>query len=137
MGVAGRATLDRVYDRYGPDVLAQPDPSTPSQQIPLVEAESGMVVECADSGFCGAVVGLDKTAEGRAVLLEDRHGLRRWFPLRAGAFLVEGRPATLVPPVPTRNAGPKRSASGSVYVGRSAGASRAGQSDLGGGDPRR
>jgi hypothetical protein len=116
MGVAGHATLDRVYDRYGPDVLAQPAPATPSQQIPRVEAQPGMVVECADSGFCGAIVGLEKTAEGRAVLLEDRHGLRRWFPLRAGAFLVEGRPATLVPPVPTRNPGPKRSASGSVYV---------------------
>ena len=75
-----------------------------------------MVVECADSGFCGAVVGLEKTAEGRAVLLEDRHGLRRWFPLGAGAFLVEGRPATLIAPAPTRNPGLKRSASGSVYV---------------------
>lgn len=79
-----------------------------------VSIERGMVVECAETGFCGAVLGVEKTAEGQAVLLEDRHGLRRLFPLRIGAFLVEGQPATLQ--VPRREQAPKRSASGSVYV---------------------
>lgn len=104
-----------VPDRYGPDVLAQ-STVAPSQQIPRVEIESGLVVECADSGFCGAVIRLEKTAEGLAVLLEDRHGARRLFPLRPAAFLFEGHPATLVPPPPAQAKGAKRSASGSVYV---------------------
>lgn len=76
--------------------------------------EAGLVVECADTGFCGAVVRLEKTAAGLAVLLEDRRGIRRLFPLSAGGFLHEGRPATLV--VPRASSTAKRSASGSVYV---------------------
>lgn len=73
-----------------------------------------MVVECIETGFCGAVIRLEKTSAGRAVLLEDRRGVRRLFPLETGAFLYEGQPATLV--LPAAAAGRKRSASGSVYV---------------------
>lgn len=82
--------------------------------VPEVPIEIGMVVECADSGFCGAVLGTDKTAEGRALVLEDRFGRRRLFPLRPGGFLLEGAPVTLV----VSRAAPavKRSASGSRYV---------------------
>jgi hypothetical protein len=79
-----------------------------------VPVEAGLVVECADTGFCGAVIRVEKTAAGRAVLLEDRRGLRRLFPLSPAAFLYEGVPATLV--VPHAGTAPKRSASGSVYV---------------------
>lgn len=79
--------------------------------VPEVPAEAELVVEDPASGFCGAVVAVDV----RRVVLEDRHGRRREFPLRPAAFLVEGRPATLV--VPKRApAGPARSASGSVKV---------------------
>lgn len=81
-----------------------------------VVATAGLVVECADSGFCGAVIRVERTAEGHAVVLEDRHAGRRLFPLRPGAFLLEGRPITLVRPsgpVPVR---PTRSTSGSVPV---------------------
>ncbi len=60
----------------------------------MVEAEVGLVVECAQSGFCGAVVGF----EHGAVTLEDRHGKLRHFPLEPAAFLVEGEVATLVRP---------------------------------------
>ncbi|MGQ0573257.1 MAG: DUF3097 domain-containing protein [Pseudonocardia sp.] len=79
--------------------------------VPQVVAESGMVVEDAASGFCGAVTDVNT----RELVLEDRDGRRRLFPLRPAAFLVEGVPATLVPPQ-RRAAGPVRSASGSVRV---------------------
>ena len=79
--------------------------------IPEVPAEAGLVVEDPGSGFCGAVVRVDI----REVTLEDRHGRHRVFPLRAGAFLVDGRPATLVVP-PRAPTGPVISASGSVRV---------------------
>ena len=83
------------------------------REFPRVEAERGLVVEDAEGRFCGAVVGYEKGA----VTLEDRHGKRRQFPLTAGAFLLEGQPVTLVPPVPKTESGPikpGRSASGSV-----------------------
>lgn len=101
-------------DRYGRDVLGD-DPHRASRpQILTVAIEPGMVVECAETGYCGAIVAVEKTAEGRAVLLEDRNGRRRLFPMRIGAFLVEGLPATLEMPKPKQAT--KRSASGSVYV---------------------
>lgn len=90
--------------------------------IPQVPAERGAVVEDAASGFCGAVVRVDV----REVTLEDRHGRQRVFPLRPAAFLVDGRPATLVVPAPVAPRGPVRSASGSVAVtGRTARTARA------------
>nr|SBO93492.1 FIG01125565: hypothetical protein [Nonomuraea gerenzanensis] len=75
-------------------------------------AEQDLVVEDADSGFCGAVVACDK----EAVTLEDRFGKRRLFPLAPAAFLLEGRPVTLVRPAAAAPAGPRRSASGSIAV---------------------
>jgi hypothetical protein len=75
------------------------------------DAEPGLVVEDADSGFCGAVVGF----EAGAVVLEDRHGRCRQFPLAPAAFLLDGQPVTLRRPA--REAGPaRRTASGSVAV---------------------
>jgi hypothetical protein len=83
------------------------------REIPQLPATAGLVVEDAASGFCGAVVG----GNGREVVLEDRHGRRRVFPLRPTAFLFEGSPATLVPPPRAEGRGPAaRSASGSVRV---------------------
>jgi hypothetical protein len=60
----------------------------------VVEAEIGLVVECAQSGFCGAIVGF----EHGAVSLEDRFGKVRHFPLEPAAFLVDGQVTTLVRP---------------------------------------
>lgn len=77
---------------------------------PVVEAELGLVVECAQSGFCGAVVGF----EHGAVTLEDRFGKRRHFPLEPAGFLFEGQIATLVRPSVTRAR--HRTASGSVAL---------------------
>jgi hypothetical protein len=97
--------------RYGDDVLA--GNWRRRSVVPEVAAEPGLVVEDPDSGFCGAVVAV----EGRAVVLEDRHGGRRAFPLLPAAFLLDGRPATLRPPAPRRApAVRRRTASGSVAV---------------------
>jgi hypothetical protein len=80
--------------------------------IPEVEAELDLVVEDAESGFCGAVVGF----EAGAVVLEDRHLRRRHFPLLPAAFLLDGKVVTLrrpaTPTVPLR----RRTASGSTAV---------------------
>lgn len=82
--------------------------------IPVVQAEPGLVVECAQTGFCGAVVGF----EHGAVVLEDRHGKRRLFPLEPAGFLFEGQVATLVrPSVQHPNRGARQlTASGSLAL---------------------
>jgi hypothetical protein len=81
--------------------------------VPEIDAEPDLVVEDADSGFCGAVVG----CELGAVVLEDRHGRRRNFPLSPAAFLLDGRPVTLRKPAVAPVPPPRRTtASGSVAV---------------------
>ncbi|MFI7125348.1 DUF3097 domain-containing protein [Nonomuraea sp. NPDC050153] len=96
---------------YEGDVLAGNWRRPGKGKIPKVPAEPDLVVEDADSGFCGAVVACDK----EAVTLEDRFGKRRLFPLAPAAFLLEGKPVTLVRPT-AAPAGPRRSASGSIAV---------------------
>lgn len=96
---------------YGEDVLA--GNWRRRKVVPEVDAEVDLVVEDADSGFCGAVVGF----EYGAVVLEDRHGKRRNFPLEPAAFLLDGQPVTLRKPAPAaKAAGPRRTASGSIAV---------------------
>ncbi|WP_026421128.1 DUF3097 domain-containing protein [Actinokineospora inagensis] len=92
---------------YG-DILS----GKPRRQIPEVVAETGLVVEDPASGFCGAVVRF----EYGNVVVEDRHGRRRLFPLAPAGFLVDGRAVTLVRP--QQQGAPKvtRSASGSTRV---------------------
>ncbi|KAA2265709.1 DUF3097 domain-containing protein [Solihabitans fulvus] len=95
---------------YGRDVLAA---GKRRREIPEVPAEPGTVVEDPATGFCGAVVRI----ESGSVVLEDRHGRHRLFPLRPAAFLVDGQPVTLVRPAPSATApAAARSASGSVRV---------------------
>ncbi len=101
-------------DRYSGDVLragwARP------RQVPDVEAASGLVVEDAETGFCGAVLRWEKTAQGLTVTLEDRYGRLRVFPMGAG-FLLEGSPVALVRPRAAVAApASRRTASGSVAV---------------------
>lgn len=96
---------------YGEDVLAGNWRLPRKGQIPEVPAERDLVVEDPDSGFCGAVV----TCGKEEVTLEDRFGRRRVFPLSVAAFLLDGRPVTLVRPGP-RQPGRAVSASGSLYV---------------------
>ena len=100
-----------VHPPYGTDVLADSQARRSRPEPPQVEAAGGLVVEEAGGrGFCGAVVSCEKDA----VTLEDRFGRQRVFPLRPGAFLLEGRPVTLARPAPGRPASPARSRSGSV-----------------------
>ena len=82
--------------------------------VPEVDAEPDLVVEDAESGFCGAVVGF----EAGAVILEDRHGRRRHFPLLPAGFLLDGEVVTLRRPAPgpTHPAQRRRTASGSIAV---------------------
>lgn len=96
-------------DRYGADVLATGWKSRGVRELPRVAASRDLVVEVADDGYCGAVVGVS----GGMVELEDRRGRRRVFPLGAG-FLIDGRDVVLGPPAAApAPAGPRRTASGS------------------------
>ncbi|MDA0634669.1 DUF3097 domain-containing protein [Nonomuraea sp. MCN248] len=97
---------------YDGDVLAGNWRRPGKGKIPQVPAEPDLVVEDAESGFCGAVVACDK----EAVTLEDRFGKRRLFPLAPAAFLLEGRVVTLVRPQAAASPAPRRSASGSIAV---------------------
>ncbi|NYE20927.1 DUF3097 domain-containing protein [Microbacterium immunditiarum] len=98
-------------DRYGTDVLAAGWRERARRLVPRVEAERDLVVEVADDGWCGAVVGLS----GGNVELEDRHGRRRLFPLGAG-FLIDGGDVVLVRPEAKASTVPSRTASGSFAV---------------------
>ena len=85
--------------------------------IPTVPADRDLVVEDAATGFCGAVVGFEKTYDGDFVRLEDGRRRTRLFAMREAAFLLDGKPVTLVKPKPKpATTGPARSASGSTKV---------------------
>lgn len=102
-------------DRYGRDVLSSPRTPARPTSTP-VPAAPGLVVEEVTSGWVGAVVRTEKSGGMHVVVLEDRRGRTRTFPLGPG-FWVDGQPVDLVAPrgpsAPTR---PTRTASGSVAV---------------------
>jgi hypothetical protein len=112
--------------QYGPDLTPPWKMGAPpgrqaggTQPAPEVAAERDLVVEEVATGFCGAVVRCEKTAEGFTVTLEDRHGKLRVFPMMARGFLLDGKVVTLVRPsgpAPASAKGPGRTASGSVAV---------------------
>ena len=93
---------------YGPDVLAAG--ARPRRQVPVVDAEMDLVLEDAASGFCGAVVVIDRGT----FTLEDRRGRRRVFPYTDTGLLLEGRPVRVQRPRPASPIAPKRTASGSI-----------------------
>ena len=94
---------------YG-DIL---DPRARRRPVPEVAAEPRLVEEDPATGFCGAVL----RVEADRVVLEDRHGRTRLFPMRPAAFLIDGKPVTLTKPMPAPgHSAPTRSASGSVRV---------------------
>lgn len=95
---------------YGPDPLSVP--LRPRRQVRVVDAEIDLVVEDAQSGFCGAVVEMDKAA----VTLEDRHNSRRLFPWTAAGFRLDGEIVTLRRPLVSSPVASSRTASGSVAV---------------------
>ncbi|MFH8752463.1 DUF3097 domain-containing protein [Streptomyces rimosus] len=112
--------------QYGPDLTP---PWKKQQPAPEVAAEPDLVVEEAVTGFCGAVIRCEKTAEGPTVTLEDRFGKHRVFPMTPRGFLLDGKPVTLVRPSARPAArGPARTASGSLAVpGARARVARAGR----------
>ncbi|WP_030439285.1 DUF3097 domain-containing protein [Actinoplanes subtropicus] len=95
---------------YGEDVLKAQ--WRRKRVVPEVDAEIDLVVEDADSGFCGAVVGF----ELGAVVLEDRFGKRRNFPLTPAAFLLDGKAVTLRKPPVEKTQARRITASGSIAV---------------------
>lgn len=106
---------DRWAGQYGPGEL--PPPGRAAQPLPQVEAVPDLVVEEVTTGFCGAVVRVEKTPGGFTVTLEDRVRKHRVFPLGPG-FLLEGKPVMLVRPKPktAQTTGAPRTASGSRAV---------------------
>ncbi|MET9326751.1 DUF3097 domain-containing protein [Tsukamurella sp. NPDC003166] len=103
-----------VANRYG-DIYAG-HASKKARIVPEVPADRDLVVEDAATGFCGAVVGFDRSYDGDLVKLEDGRGKVRVFVMRPAAFLIDGRPVTLVRPRVAAPSGPQRSASGSTRV---------------------
>ncbi|MGS2587840.1 DUF3097 domain-containing protein [Streptomyces hebeiensis] len=99
---------------YSPDLTPPWKKSAPAPEVP---AEPDLVVEEVSTGFCGAVIRCEKTAEGPTVTLEDRFGKHRVFPLVPRGFLLEGEVVTLVRPAAGAGpARPARTASGSLAV---------------------
>jgi hypothetical protein len=96
------------YSPYG----AAPLPERQRRSVPVVEAVRGLVVETPDTGFCGAVMECAKDV----VVLEDRHGARRTFPLDPAGFLLDGELVTLIRPSMSSPAPTRRTASGSTAV---------------------
>ncbi|HEY2299515.1 MAG TPA: DUF3097 domain-containing protein [Jatrophihabitans sp.] len=98
--------------RYDGDVLASGARRRP--RVPELAAEPDLVVETADGRFCGAVVGIGRAVDSGekrdTVVLEDRFGNRREFPMLPASFLVDGRTVTLVRPAPTGPAAPAKQA---------------------------
>lgn len=104
-----------VTERYGADVLGGDWRRPPRGRTSDTPAEHGLVVEEVETGWCGAVVRVEPSGGVRVVVLEDRRGRLRTFPLGPG-FLLDGAPVRLVAPraaAPTRAT---RTASGSVAV---------------------
>jgi hypothetical protein len=101
-------------DRYDGDPLSR-NWRRP-KAVPEIPADTDLVVEEAETGFCGAVVTVEKGPGGRLVTLEDGRGRRRVFPLGPG-YLIDGEPVTLVVPEQrSASTAPRRTASGSVAV---------------------
>ena len=105
-------------DRYGSDVLGGSGSThhRPTRTSRPQPAETGLVVEEVTTGWVGAVVRVEKSGGQHVVVLEDRRGRTRTFPLGRG-FWLDGEPVALTAPVrapaPAR---PTRTASGSVAV---------------------
>ncbi len=100
-------------DRYGSDVLNTDWRAPRRGRAVETQADKGLVVEEVTTDWCGEIVSVERDL--MTVVLEDRRGKRRTFPLGAG-FLLEGVPVILVPPTRTGPPVRTRTASGSVAV---------------------
>lgn len=109
-------------DHYGADVLSGDWRVPKAGRAREVEAESGLVVEDVETGWCGAVVRVEKASGMQVVHLEDRNGRSKGFPLGPG-FLLDGAPVILTRPTTAARAAAQdaraaasRTASGSRSV---------------------
>jgi hypothetical protein len=84
-------------DRYGPDVLSGDWRVPKAGRARETAAETGLVVEDVETGWCGAVVRVEKAGGMEVVHLEDRAGRSKGFPLGPG-FLLDGAPVILTRP---------------------------------------
>ncbi len=98
------------FGEYGEDALAGDWRGSKRKATREIAAERDLVIEWADTGFCGAVL----RVEGKLVHLEDYRGGVRLFPL-GGGFLLEGESVVLTAPVAATK-GIARTASGSFAV---------------------
>lgn len=126
-GAAAAAARPSSSDRYGGDVLStDPHRTGPGAIRPEsvhVPVARGMVLEDRETGFVGAAVAVEKSGGRHVVVLEDRRGVRRGFPLGPG-FWLEGRPVIVDPPIarkrppagPVSAGGRRLTASGSYAV---------------------
>jgi hypothetical protein len=96
-------------NRYARDVLSPGWQQAGKVVSTEVTVAVDLVVEDPTTGFVGAVI----RWENGLVILEDRRGRRRSFPLGPG-FHLDGRPVKLVPPVRVSTRRPEKTASGSV-----------------------
>jgi len=83
--------------------------------VTQIVAEPGLVVEDVETGWCGAVLRTERSGGIHLVVLEDRHGKVRSFPLGPG-FWIDGRPVHLRAPTGPAPAAVTRTASGSRPV---------------------
>ena len=98
------------FGDYGEDALAGDWRGAKRKTVRQIAAERDLVIEWADTGFCGAVL----RVENKLVHLEDYRGGVRLFPL-GGGFLLEGEPVVLTAPL-VASKGAARTASGSFAV---------------------
>ncbi|MBP8921292.1 MAG: DUF3097 domain-containing protein [Micropruina sp.] len=94
--------------RYPRDVLAPGWRQAGKPTTTEVPAQLGMVLEDPATGFVGALVRL----ENGLLVLEDRRGKRRSFPLGPG-FWLDGKPVAVTAPKRQPNGRPTHTASGS------------------------
>ena len=113
------ATVD---NRYGADILSGDWRVPKNGRAREIEAEPGLVVEDVETGWCGAVVRVEKAGGMQVVHLEDRRGRSKGFPLGPG-FLLHGAPVILTQPTVAAHAAARqaradasRTASGSRAV---------------------
>jgi Protein of unknown function (DUF3097) len=111
-----------VDNRYGADILSGDWRVPKNGRAREVEADSGLVVEDVETGWCGAVIRVEKAGGLQVVHLEDRRGRSKGFPLGPG-FLLDGAPVILTQPTAAARAATQqaraaasRTASGSRAV---------------------
>ncbi|MGD9794338.1 MAG: DUF3097 family protein [Acidimicrobiia bacterium] len=99
---------------YDHDVLDAFARRQGAPDAPTVEARTGLVAEHRRTGFTGSVCAV--TAD--TVTLRGRTGAERVFTTGKGAFLIAGKPVTLVrpKPKPAASTGPTITASGSIKI---------------------